>query len=382
LFEALCARVLQFADRGGWESGSRDDSPWSRSILPRESSTLCTSLLARERVVDFGQLAGSWDALLAGSRRPLLFTTWLWQQTWWEAFGEDASLHLLTLRDATDTTSRIELEPLIGIAPLMSRGDTLGMVGGEEVCDYLDVISRPGCEDLVVRSVLDYFGEGPWSTLRFHGIPADSPTRSVMCRLAESRGWAQEDVVEDVCPRVSLPADFDAYLTALRKKDRHELRRKLRRLFASGDVRWYAIAPGALQPQDVDDFLRLHRLNPDKNSFMIGSIEKFFRLLFTHYQPSGVLRLYFLEVDGVRVSTLVLFDYGDEYWLYNSGYDPEHQHLSVGLLLKALTVQEAIERGRRVFDFLQGDEAYKYHLGATDAFVHRLTITKTKSAPF
>jgi CelD/BcsL family acetyltransferase involved in cellulose biosynthesis len=68
------------------------------------------------------------------------------------------------------------------------------------------------------------------------------------------------------------------------------------------------------------------------------------------------------------------FDYEGSYLLYNSGYDPGYSHLSVGLLNKALSIKDAVERGRESFEFLRGTERYKYDLGAQDRAIYRLTV--------
>ena len=62
--------------------------------------------------------------------------------------------------------------------------------------------------------------------------------------------------------------------------------------------------------------------------------------------------------------------------LYNSGYDPRYSRLSVGLVSKALAIKEAIEAGKRSFNFLRGTERYKYHLGAKDFAVYQLTVRR------
>jgi CelD/BcsL family acetyltransferase involved in cellulose biosynthesis len=40
-------------------------------------------------------------------------------------------------------------------------------------------------------------------------------------------------------------------------------------------------------------------------------------------------------------------------------------------------IQDAIRRGRRIFDFLQGDEVYKYRFGATDTIVMHTSISRS-----
>jgi len=78
---------------------------------------------------------------------------------------------------------------------------------------------------------------------------------------------------------------------------------------------------------------------------------------------AGLLKLGTLALDGKQVAQLICFDYNNCIYLYNSGYNPDYVSLSVGLLSKALAIKDAIEKGKKKFDFLKGAEVYKYHLG-------------------
>ena len=104
--------------------------------------------------------------------------------------------------------------------------------------------------------------------------------------------------------------------------------------------------------------------------------ERFFHSLAEAMARAGYLKLFFLELDGVRVAGALCFDYGDSYLLYNSGFDTQYAALSVGLLLKAFCLKDAIERKKKWYDLLRGAETYKYHLGARDRWLYRLTISR------
>ena len=69
------------------------------------------------------------------------------------------------------------------------------------------------------------------------------------------------------------------------------------------------------------------------------------------------------------------FDYNDKMYLYNSAYDPQYDSLSAGLLCKILCIQESIQEGRKVFDFLKGNETYKRQLGGKEIPLYRCQIT-------
>ena len=90
----------------------------------------------------------------------------------------------------------------------------------------------------------------------------------------------------------------------------------------------------------------------------------------------GLLRFGILELNTVPTAIVMCFDYHDCVYLYNSGYDPAYSWLSVGLLLKAFCIKEAIALGKRRFDFLRGAEPYKYDLGGKDLPVYMCLVQR------
>ncbi|MFQ6019797.1 MAG: GNAT family N-acetyltransferase, partial [Dehalococcoidia bacterium] len=183
--------------------------------------------------------------------------------------------------------------------------------------------------------------------------------------------------VEDVCPQVPLPAAWEEYVNGLRRKDRHELRRKLRRLTKDYEVDIQELTAPAEVSGALDDFLRLHTSSRiEKARFMTEPMKRFFRRVVTALAEEGLVRLYFLTLDGVRAAAVLCFDGPRDLLLYNSGYDPAYASLSVGIVSKALTIKEAIAREKDCLDFLRGAEPYKYDLGARDLNVYRMVIQR------
>ena len=90
-----------------------------------------------------------------------------------------------------------------------------------------------------------------------------------------------------------------------------------------------------------------------------------------------LLRLFFMEMDDLPVAASLCFDYNGARMLYNSGHDPEYRYYSVGLLLHSLCLRDALEKGYRYFDFLRGNEPYKYRLGGTDHRLYRISLERT-----
>lgn len=313
----------------------------------------------------FDSLAAVWESLAATSSSGSIFVTWRWQRLWHDYLADDYQLVPLVARD--------EHGQAIGIAPLAERSGTVAFGGGADVSDYLDIITTDARRGAVVAALAEAMAARGWAAYDLRSVPAESPLLEALPAALRARSYTVTVERDDVCPGVELPGDWESYLAHLTKKDRHELRRKMRRLEAAGQVRWYAITDARDLPAALDDFLRLHRLSrSEKALFMDARRERFFRALAQTFFPLRTMRLYFLEVDGRRVASTICFDHRDETWLYNSGYDPQFGTLSAGFVLKALCLQDAIARGKRRFDFLRGNERYKYDLGATDRLVMRL----------
>jgi CelD/BcsL family acetyltransferase involved in cellulose biosynthesis len=208
-----------------------------------------------------------------------------------------------------------------------------------------------------------------------------SATRALLPELIAARGWTLLDEKQVVCPIIRLPAQFDDYVQSLDKKERHELRRKIRRAEATEGVSWYAIT-GQDQTHDLDEaaesFIALMmKSRSDKSDFMTDDMRRFFHQMIHATHDGGFLHLSFLEVDGVKAATYLSFDYNRKRLVFNSGLETEgFQSLSAGIVLMARIIDEAIQAGYSEFDFLRGDEKYKYQLGAKDTWIYHMRVER------
>jgi len=317
----------------------------------------------------FREMQEEWEHLLSASPVNTLFLTPQWQEVWWETFGDGRGLAGFYLR----TT-----EGLKAIASLARHEDTISFVGHTDTFDYNDFMVQPGYELDFYSALLSYLGEQSWNTLELFSLLENSPTLAYLPELARQRGYSVEIQQEDVAPGIALPATWDEYLEGLSKKDRHELRRKFRRLETVEDHRWYCLTdPAEVQPR-LGDFIALMRQSrEDKDTYMTPAREQFFRRMAQRTAELGTLRLFFLEIGQKPVATAFCFDYGTSRLLYNSGYDPEYSYYSVSLLLNALALRHAIEEGQRYFDFLRGPEPYKYHLGGQNHILYQMVVKRS-----
>ncbi|MBM3956688.1 MAG: GNAT family N-acetyltransferase [Gemmatimonadetes bacterium] len=287
---------------------------------------------------------------------------------WWEHFGTGASLRLLSISGAG----------FEGVAPLMERDGVVSFLGGTDLVDYHGFVTAGEPPAAFFDALMRHLDASTHvSRVDLLSIPDGSTALEALPVAARALGWSARVEHEDVAPRLALPPSWDEYLAALSRKDRHELRRKLRRLERAGEVGSVELADPADVAGAMDGFLALVRMSgPEKAAFLTAERERFFRAVAFALAGEGGARLSFLELNGARVAGSLSFIHGDERLLYNSGYDPDRGSLAVGLLAHAFDIRRSIEQGLRTYDLMRGGEAYKYHLGAQDRTIHRVLLER------
>ena len=323
----------------------------------------------------FGPESAACEALLGRTSRPTIFLAPWWISAWHRACGSG---------DAPTVVRALDGDDLVGVAALSADGETLSLAGDPDLFDYQDLAIATGREAEVCAALMDHLGAGGgpspgWREFVLPSTRAGSASATALAEAARDRGMGVECDEAGAAPAVELPGTWDEFLGSLPKRHRHELRRKMRRLHASGSARQVTVSgPDGLEDH-VDEFLGLMAAtNEMKAGFLTAPRRRFFHLVAAEAAARGALRLSFLELEGRRVAGCLIFDCAGEYMLYNSGYDPARSDLSVGLLNKALAIREAIEAGRGAFDFLKGAERYKYGLGGRDRAIHRIVVTRTR----
>ncbi len=360
----------------------------------------------------------TWDALAARNPWATPFARWAVHRAWWDAYGANAHDETLVLVEADRPAVAGDAAPAepVAIAPLMHRhelepGDAVRrtairhgaeaaltpvpptakavFMGASYHADYATLLAAPEDLPAVAEAVVDYLAserhEVPWDVVDLRRLRCADPATDVLALAFGRReiieGWTLTLEREDVCPVVELPeaGGFEALLARLDKKDRHEIRRKVRRAEAVGPVR---LADAADPLAELDAFVDLHQRRWGADGLFPPTeggrqSRRFLERLFELAWPEGFLCLSFLEVGGRRIGAGITLDDGTTIYYYNAGIDPDAGALSPGVLLAERLIRRAIELGRRRFDFLRGNEPYKYAWGAVDEPIARLLVRRT-----
>ena len=273
---------------------------------------------------------GTWDDLAARTPWATPFSSWAFQRAWWDAFGDNAHEEtLLVCADGPDGDEpraiiplmhRHQVEPSDALThTTMRHGDPLELTrvdpaattvffGASYHADYATILASPADLPAVAEALADHLadtaGRHPWDVVDLRRLRCGDPTTDALATAFGARevaeGWTLNVEREDVCPVVTLPTgtDMDGFLATLGKKERHEIRRKVRRAEAVGEIRLV----DSLDPlADLEAFIELHQkrwgelgLFPDTPGGEQSRV--FARRLFELHGADGPLRLTFLTV--------------------------------------------------------------------------------------
>lgn len=325
-------------------------------------------------------LANEWNGLLKDSASPVPFLKPEYLTAWWQHLGAgewvDATMRVVVVRQEDGS--------LLGIAPLFQAKNPEGesalmFIGSFEISDYLDFIVRKEDLNIFLDALLDYLTtpEHPeWDSLDLYNILDDSPTLPALEKISTERGWQYQQTQLQPAPRISLPDTWEGYLASLKKKQRHELRRKMRKAANHvPPVDWYIVEDEQDLEEHLDILFSLMLLDPGKKEFLNELMQTQIRAIVQSAFQNNWLQMAVLQVGNTKAAIQVSFDYDNRIWGYNSGVDI--QELSSGVVLLGHILQKAIADGRVVFDFMRGDEQYKYRFGAVNRFVVRATVRKS-----
>lgn len=329
----------------------------------------------------FARLEDEWNSLLENSASHVPFLRHEYLYTWWQTLGggewPQGELYILA--------ARAEGGRLVAIAPLFFTANREGepafmLLGSIEISDYLDLIAPRQDLGQFVEALLDWLDqekELDWRVLDFYNLLETSPSLPALESAAQARGWSFTQECIQHCPYIPLPGDWEAYLAGIDKKQRHEIRRKMRRAESYDQpVRWYIVEDEAKLEAEIEDFLNLMAQDQEKGEFLTEVMRTQMRAALHAAFRAGWLQLAFMEVDGRKAAGYLNFDFGNHIWVYNSGLAQEYRELSPGWVLLGELLRWANENQRTAFDFMRGDEDYKYRFGAIDRFVVRARIQR------
>lgn len=281
-----------------------------------------------------------------------VFSTWEWADVWWRHFGTKRALAVLGCRRGDE---------LVGILPVsierhgpLRVARLVGIGPGE----HLQPLCAPGDRPDVAHAWREAIG--------------DALACDLMLGERMPAGWG-DLLGGTLLHRESSPVlltdakSWEDYLAAKSSNFREQLRAKERRIARAHQLS-YRLADRESLDGDLETLFALHdaRWGARGSQTLSRHWTGFHREFAAAALASGWLRLWTMELDGQAVASWYGFRFGGAEWYYQSGRDPRLERASVGLVLLAHTIREAISDGVGTYHLLRGDESYKRRFATHD----------------
>ena len=294
------------------------------------------------------------------------FTSWHWCRLWWANYGDLGTLYIIVVR--VDDVVR-------GIAPFyvcdttsvkLFQVTTLRFIGsgGDTSPDDLDIICAPEHRHEVVTAVCkDITKNDGVSRIHLTDIPAESELVGSLSKALKGARWTRpiyqyhSRLVDD------LPGSTALFEQQLSRNSRKQKKRRLKRLHSAGKVHFTMCSNVEQVEESFKHLQRLHTLRHQSKGqagkFASTPYCRFHLSLMKRALERDELRLLQLSVDNTVIGVEYAFLSNQVLCFFQTGFDPEYQHLSPGHLLIMHSIDAAIEQGAKQIDLLKGNYDYK-----------------------
>jgi len=327
-----------------------------------------------------GPLEDEWRRLAV--QRGNGFLTPDWCGAWSRHYGDEHVAFVPVLRDPEGA-----LRGLLPLALPRSGHPRVCRIAGANLGDRFHPICEPEAEAEVAAAAGEALAEAPepWSVISLDHIQVDTPWVKALGE-ATGRRLSSRSRIAAPLPLIDIAThdSWDDYLATRSSNFRQQVRRFPRRAEREAEVRVRRTESAAELEADMSTFFDLHdrRFREDGGSSLSAERARSFHRDFARAAlEQGWLRLWFLELDGSPAAAWYGWRLGERYSYYNSGFDPAFSALSPGLVLISAVIESAFEEGAAEFDFLLGEESYKYRFAERERTVSDVTMARALPHP-
>ncbi|MDR4507362.1 MAG: GNAT family N-acetyltransferase [Candidatus Brocadiaceae bacterium] len=299
------------------------------------------------------------------------FLSWEWISTWQRWFNSAQIPYILCAQSDNTLVGLLALGEEQRRLPLLSmRVRRLSFLGEDPgSADYLDVLSLPEYQSEAASVIFDHLMYNvTFDVLDLDSISAESPNLPLLIqKFGARRKFRHRLTPRFVCPQVK----FESGWTDILKKSKRasNFKRRLQQLRKLEGFEYRTIT----HPEEVGDaferFLKLHeaRWTGKGGSDATGNaiLKNFHRDVVKRWAHAGLLWFEELWAEGACRASIYGLNNKQRYYYYNSGYDQTWKSKSPGLVLLGLSLENAARRGIKIYDFLRGDETYKFDWATT-----------------
>ena len=311
----------------------------------------------------FNALAPEWDRLVERWGTDRVFLSHNWFRTWWESFGADNELYVVTVRKGGE---------LAAVAPMMRtrasiygvRVNAIQAIYNPHTPRYDFIVAdnqNKRLYDAIWKEVLE---TGRADAVVLAQIPETSRTITRMQELGRQAEWLTGQWLSHASPFIPLANGYDAFFGALKNGPKYNLTKRHARLRRKGPVDIEIVSSPVEINAALDDGFRIEAAawKGQEGTAIISdpTVAEFYIRLARREANLGRLRLAFLRFRGKRIAFNYLLRSGKKLYGIKIGYDPGYHMYSPGNMLLNLILQNACSEGIEEYDFLGIDDEWKF----------------------
>lgn len=333
----------------------------------------------------FKRLKANWDEVYAADPEAQLFLSWQWLSRWLAQL-EGPWFILAARADAEATHRYVAFFPMRLRTKMTRTGIFFNEINmaGNYAADYTGLICIPAEQDRAIAAFARFIRQMNWTRIHFENLRIGEPRARLLFAHFPSRVFRTNEIEHIgkldninncICPCASLPADWDAYLKSLSANTRQKIRRLLKTVETDTDCRITHSTTETIE-NDLDTLLRLWKTRwGARKGSRVDAIVRSNRAMLRRCFDEGLLMLPMLwKADNPVGALAILRDVEKRSLLfYMAGRDETFDGPPPGLVLHAHTIRHAIANGFTRYDFLRGNEPYKYSFNVQE---HRIRCIK------
>ena len=319
----------------------------------------------------FYKVADDWHSLFkeSGSNNPFLSPAW--QYLWASAFQ----------KNWPDVSSVWCKDKLVAVA-WFQKGRDLQFFADSFFADYANLLVHPDFEEAGRFLIAQTLNSGGWRKAQFEPLRQDEKATALLQDVLGAH-YGRKSVICDN-PVVETVGDFEVYLKNLSKKLKQEIRTSTRRLEEKGA--WRFIHPTS-EKEKREIFQKLISFHLQRQNGKAGhSIFeeapniKFFDDLLSHQGDHFTPHLSAIELNGEIISACYSLLCGGVFYYWIPSFDTTIKSVSLGKLHIKMLLEHSFKSDIRYFDFMGGNEPYKYQWQTKSSDLVRVTLFRSKAA--
>ena len=334
----------------------------------------------------FNRLQPEWDAVYHADPEAQFFLSWTWMSKWLPML--EGPWFILAVRPPAGASDCVGFFPLrLRIRERKAGGfyNEINMAGNFSA-DYTGFICTPEFQDRVIAALAAHLKRMNWTRINLENIlMSDARRRLFLSHFSKGKFNTKEhervnqrdNVNNRICPYAALPNNWDSYLEGLSANTRQKIRRFLRQIEENDEFRITHADADSLD-RDLSVLLKFWgvKWGPRKGSRLNTILTSNYKMLKSCADSDALFLPVLWRGETPLCALASLIDPDKKSLLfYIGGRDETFNNPPPGLILHAHSIRYAIAGGFKIYDFLRGNEPYKYSLATVERRISCITVT-------